>query len=141
MGINPPAIVSGGLTDIGYEKWPKNAGQAPGSKHQAVDRPDPFRPKVIRSEGRHCAEAAAVTADYDKAHQSKHSELAERRQQEKKRRLEQEHDQENIPAPNRIGGPGPKQSTNAVTDGNDTYHACADRGAHAADLLRHRRSL
>src|ERR1700730_2800410 len=102
------AITPGSLPDIGYKQRSKNAGKTPGGEHQSIDRSNPFRTKIICGKGRHRTEATAIAADYDKADKGKQGERPHCRQKKKEYCLQQEHDQENVPAANRIREPGPE---------------------------------
>src|SRR5581483_9971050 len=53
-------IMARALTNVSNQSWPEDPGKSPGSQHQAVNRPDIGRPKIIRRKRRHGSKTAAV---------------------------------------------------------------------------------
>ena len=61
--VQRAAIAAADLAHARDQQRTEGGGTAPGRQHQAVDGPDVRRPEVVGREGRHGAEAAAVTRE------------------------------------------------------------------------------
>src|SRR5215469_6868990 len=96
------AVTAGDLAHPGNQQGPEQTGEPPGRQHEAIDRTDRFRSEVVGGESRHRSEAAAVAGEYDERQTGQDRELMLRRQEKEQRRLEQKHDQEDIPTAHRV---------------------------------------
>ena len=131
-------IISCSLAHTSDVKRPKDAGKTPRRQHQPIDRPDVFGSEIIRGEGRHGAEPAAVTHQDNKSDNCHCRRRGDLRQEPKEQDLKNEHDGKCRAARYQVGDPRPKYATDAVAQARYSDHAAGHQRSNASELLKQR---
>src|SRR5437868_14730796 len=107
-------VIPGGLAHPCDVERPENAGKTPCREHKPINRPHIFWTKIIRREGWHCTESAAVTHQNDEGDRCHHRRQSDSWKQQKEGNQENEHDGEGGAPRDQIGNPRPKDQANPV---------------------------
>src|SRR5438552_9698242 len=134
-------IIPSGLTHPGDVEWTENAGKTPGRKHQAIDRSDILGSKVVSGEGRHSAESAAVTHQYDEGDGGHHLGNGDFRKKPKEQDLHYKYQGEGYAPGGKIRYPGPKDAADSIAEAGDPNHTAGNHCAHAREFLKDGRFL
>jgi hypothetical protein len=92
------------------KRRPRYTGESPGGQHEAVNRSNILRPKIVCCKGWHRPEPTAITKKDEEHENCEGGEALNRRQQPENDCLNRKHDEKDVPPPDEVrhrlrGGP------------------------------------